>query len=68
VAIFSLVDAMLIRPFPLAEPHRLVEVWEEASRAGWPRNTPAPANFAETSQPLLHRFGGAPRRSFRHHR
>jgi hypothetical protein len=47
VAIFSLVDAMLIRPFPLAEPHRLVEVWEEASRAGWPRNTPAPANFVD---------------------
>jgi predicted permease len=47
LAIFSLVDAMLIRPFPLAGPDRLVEVWEDASHIGWPRNTPAPANFID---------------------
>ncbi len=46
-AIFSLVDAMLIRPFPLAQPDRLVEVWEDASHIGFPRNTPAPGNFAD---------------------
>ncbi len=47
VAIFSLVDAMLIRPFPLTQPDRLVEVWEDASHFGFPRNTPAPANFVD---------------------
>jgi predicted permease len=48
IAIFSLVDAMLIRPFPLAEPQRLVEVWEDSSRLnGWSRDTPAPANFVD---------------------
>lgn len=47
VAIFSLVDAMLIRPFPLAQPDRLVEVWEDSSHIGFPRDTPAPANFVD---------------------
>jgi putative ABC transport system permease protein len=47
VAIFSLVDAMLIRPFPLTQPDRLVEVWEDGSHIGFPRNTPAPANFVD---------------------
>lgn len=47
IAIFSLVDAMLIRPFPLAHPDRLVEVWENGSRIGFPRDTPAPANYAD---------------------
>jgi putative ABC transport system permease protein len=46
-AIFSLVDAVLLRPLPFPEPDRLVMVWEEASRIGFPRNTPAPANYAD---------------------
>jgi putative ABC transport system permease protein len=46
-AIFSLVDAVLLRPLPFHEPDRLVMVWEEASRIGFPRNTPAPANYAD---------------------
>ena len=46
-AIFSLVDALLIRPFPLTDPHRLVEVWEDSSHIGFPRDTPAPANFVD---------------------
>jgi len=46
-AIFSLVDAVLLRPLPFADPERLVMVWEEASFAGFPRNTPAPANYAD---------------------
>ena len=47
VAIFSLVDALLVRPFPLHEPDRIVEVWEDASHIGFPRNNPAPANFLD---------------------
>jgi predicted permease len=44
-AIFSLVDAVLLRPLPFPDPDRLVMVWEDASRIGFPQNTPAPANF-----------------------
>ncbi|HXG68897.1 MAG TPA: ABC transporter permease [Blastocatellia bacterium] len=46
-AIFSLVNAVLLRPLPFHDPDRLVMVWEEASFAGFPRNTPAPANYAD---------------------
>src|SRR5438128_2724608 len=46
-AIFSLVDAVLLRPLPFHEPERLAIVWEDASRVGFPRNTPAPANYVD---------------------
>src|SRR4026208_826029 len=46
-AIFSLVRAVLLRPFPFANPDRLVLVWEDASFVGFPKNTPAPANYAD---------------------
>jgi hypothetical protein len=46
-AIFSVVNAVLLRPLPFADPDRLVMVWEDASYAGFPRNTPAPANYAD---------------------
>jgi putative ABC transport system permease protein len=46
-AIFSLVDAVLLRPLPFHDPDRLVMVWEDATRIGFPRNTPAPANYAD---------------------
>lgn len=46
-AIFSIVDAVVIRPLPYAESDRVVVIWEDNSRAGFPRNTPAPANFAD---------------------
>ena len=44
-AIFSTLDAVLLRPLPFADPDRVVMVWEDASIASFPRNTPAPANF-----------------------
>ncbi len=47
VAIFSMVDALLIRQLPLGDPDRLVMVWEDDSFIGFPRDTPAPANFAD---------------------
>ena len=44
-AIFSMVKAMLLAPFPYPEGDRLVMVWEDVPRWDIPRNTPAPANF-----------------------
>ena len=46
-AIFSLVNAVLLRGLPFADPDRLVMIWEDASFAGFPRNTPAPANYVD---------------------
>ena len=46
-AIFSLVRAVLLRPLPFANPGRLVMVWEDAAYIGFPKNTPAPANFMD---------------------
>ncbi|MDX2150316.1 MAG: ABC transporter permease [Bryobacteraceae bacterium] len=46
-AIYSTVDAMLIRPLPFHEAERLVMVWEDITHLGFPRNTPAPANFVD---------------------
>jgi len=46
-AIFSVVDAVLLRPLPFHDPDRLVMVWEDATHVGFPRNTPAPANYLD---------------------
>ncbi len=47
-AIFSVVDAVLLRALPFRDPGQLVSIYEDAtSREGFPRNTPAPANYAD---------------------
>ena len=46
-AIFSVVNAVLLRPLPFHDPDQLVIVWEDATFAGFPRNTPAPANYVD---------------------
>ena len=49
-AIYSVVDSVLIRPLPYADPDRVVTVWEDASYVSFPRNTPAPANYFSWKQ------------------
>jgi hypothetical protein len=44
-AIFSVFSALLLRSLPYGDPGTLVAVWEDASKMGFPRNTPAPGNF-----------------------
>jgi predicted permease len=46
-AIFSLVDRVLVRPLPYSDPDRLITLWEDASSAGVPRNSPTVANFVD---------------------
>ncbi|HZE58139.1 MAG TPA: ABC transporter permease, partial [Chthoniobacterales bacterium] len=46
-AIFSVVDALLLRPLPYKNPSELVVIWENATHLGFPKNTPSPANFLD---------------------
>ena len=46
-AMFSIVDSVVLRRLPFGDPDRLVMVWEDATAAGFPRNTPAPGNYTE---------------------
>jgi predicted permease len=46
-AIFSVVNAVLLRPLPFKNPEQLVMVWENATHVGFPKNTPSPPNFLD---------------------
>jgi putative ABC transport system permease protein len=46
-AIFSVVNALLLRPLPYKNPNQLVVIWENATHLGFPKNTPSPANFLD---------------------
>lgn len=46
-AIFSAVDALLLRQLPFLDPARLVMIWEHDTQEGNSRNPVAPANFVD---------------------
>src|SRR5438874_7908834 len=46
-AIFSVINAVLLRPLPFKHPEQLVMLWENAAHMGFPKNTPSPANFLD---------------------
>jgi putative ABC transport system permease protein len=46
-AIFSVVNAVLLRPLPYRAPNQVVQVWEHNRPKNKPRGTVAPANFLD---------------------
>jgi putative ABC transport system permease protein len=44
-AIFSMLDAVILRALPYEDPDSVVMVFEDATEIGFPQNTPAPANY-----------------------
>jgi putative ABC transport system permease protein len=49
-AIFSVVNAVLLRPLPYPEPERLVRFWESNPARGWPAFAVSAPNFADWRQ------------------
>jgi putative ABC transport system permease protein len=49
-AIFSAVNAVLLRPLPYPEPDRLVMIWEKRAREGVLDNVVAPADYLDWEQ------------------
>ena len=45
--IFSIINAVLLRPLPFKDREQLVMVWENASHLGFPKNPPSPANYRD---------------------
>lgn len=46
-AVFSAVNAVMLRDLPFREPDRLVAVWEQNPDRGWYKNVVAPANYLD---------------------
>ena len=46
-AAFSVTDHVLIRPLPLADAERLVQLWEDPSGDGQSQNEPSPPNYRD---------------------
>jgi predicted permease len=46
-AIFSLINAVLLRPLPYPQPERIMTIWEESAAAGVAKQNFAPGNYAD---------------------
>jgi len=46
-AIFSVVNAVLLRPLPFPHPEQLVTLWERNPKQGYEQNPPAAGNFVD---------------------
>ena len=46
-AMFSVINAVLLRPLPHQQPERLVGLWEASKFRGSERNTVSPANYQD---------------------
>ncbi len=46
-AIFSVLNSVLLRPLPFREPDRIVTLWTDNQRQGWPRDVSSYPNFAD---------------------
>src|SRR6266487_6884489 len=46
-AIYSVVDGVLLRPLPFADPERVLMVWQNDTHHGAPREWVSPANFLD---------------------
>ena len=49
-AIFSAVDAVLLRPLPWTEPDRMVMIWEKRPQEGVMNNNASPADYVDWSK------------------
>ncbi len=49
-AMFSVIDAVLLRPLPFRDPDRLVSLYEDRSHAGFARKEFTPANYADCKE------------------
>jgi putative ABC transport system permease protein len=49
-AVFSVINAVLLRPLPYRDAERVVTLWQNHLKAGIPRNDVSPANFIDWSE------------------
>jgi len=47
MVIFSVVNAVLLRPLPYPEPERLIRLWESNPGRGWPEFSASAPNFED---------------------
>ena len=49
-AVFSVINAVLLRPLPYRDADRVVTLWQNNSKSGIPQNDVSPANFIDWSE------------------